>query len=75
MKGYKIVTKVEVVEAEISDKEEMGILMQRGSEFSLALSLEDAESIDTTESNTMDVIYKATRSALSEHFTALSKKK
>ncbi len=74
-KYYKVVTKSEVIEVEDSGTSEVGALIKNGSEFSMVLSKEDAEDIDITERKTMDVMYNATRSALSEHFTAISKKK
>ena len=75
MKKYKIITKIEIVELDdSSDTRGLNSIGEDGSTFTMELSENDGENIDITESSTMNLLHRSARSALSEHFTQISKK-
>lgn len=73
MDGYEIRIKVELIKTDDIEKKNM---LEKGRHgYTMHISDDDASDIDKCESAVLRTAHPAIREALSEHLTALSKKK
>lgn len=73
MSRYKINVKVELVECDNSEQDDL--TKHPDGSFSTAISEQDAISIDKVDSSVLQTAYPAIRDAISKHLTEISKKK
>ena len=73
MGGYRIKVKIELIECD--DCKEQDVVQGDDGCFTMAISEEDAVSIDRCESAILRTAHPTIRDAIAKHLSALSKKK
>lgn len=74
MGKYKVVVKVEVIECN-DDAQDHDLKQEKDGSFTMAISEQDAISIDNCERAVLMTAYPTIRDAISKHLSAISKKK